>query len=148
MQRRRYTSTDELPNRSHRRLGLEPDTTGLFFPESKAECPRDAHRPGRRSDAVSPVGGERAVQIRQTVERKAGQTIGFVGDTGSSTTAHPYFEVHGNGGDPINSYPIVKSVGACNRGTLTARPAVTNQLTEIVVEEVGHFGQDAVEWGG
>jgi LysM repeat protein len=53
---------------------------------------------------------------------RAGQIIGFVGNTGDSATAHLHFEIHPNGGDPINPYPTVKSVGACNTGTPYRQP--------------------------
>jgi murein DD-endopeptidase MepM/ murein hydrolase activator NlpD len=53
---------------------------------------------------------------------RAGQIIGFVGDTGSSATAHLHFEIHPNGGDPINPYPIVRAAGGCNTGTPYRQP--------------------------
>jgi murein DD-endopeptidase MepM/ murein hydrolase activator NlpD len=53
---------------------------------------------------------------------KAGQIIGFVGDTGSSATAHLHFEMHPNGGDPINPYPTMRAMGGCNKGTPYKQP--------------------------
>ncbi len=53
---------------------------------------------------------------------KAGQIIGFVGTTGSSSTSHLHFEIHPNGGDPINPYDTIKSMGGCNTGTAYRQP--------------------------
>lgn len=53
---------------------------------------------------------------------KAGQIIGFVGTTGSSSTSHLHFEIHPDGGDPINPYSTIKSMGGCNNGTAYRQP--------------------------
>jgi murein DD-endopeptidase MepM/ murein hydrolase activator NlpD len=43
----------------------------------------------------------------------AGQIIGYVGSTGSSSTPHLHFEYHPFGGAAVNPYPMVKKLDAC-----------------------------------
>ena len=55
---------------------------------------------------------------------KAGDVIAYVGQTGDAqyTVAHLHFEVHPQGGAPVDPYPMLKAVDACGPGGAPTPP--------------------------
>jgi peptidoglycan hydrolase-like protein with peptidoglycan-binding domain len=64
--------------------------------------------------------------IELGTEVVAGQIIGYVGSTGSSSTPHLHFEYHPFGGAAVNPFPMVKKLDACKVVDVLPQPGAVN----------------------
>jgi murein DD-endopeptidase MepM/ murein hydrolase activator NlpD len=44
---------------------------------------------------------------------RAGQVVGYLGNTGNAQINHVHFEVHPRGGSAVNPFSVVQAIGAC-----------------------------------
>ena len=65
----------------------------------------------------------------------AGQIIGYVGSTGSSSSSHLHFEYHPFGGAAVNPYPLVKKLDACKVVDVLPQPVSTATSTVASTDE-------------
>ena len=64
----------------------------------------------------------------------AGTVIGFVGMTGNAGVNHLHLEVHPNGGEPIDPYPIARQLHFCEQtGTPKAAPVPTTGSVAVIL---------------
>lgn len=63
-----------------------------------------------------------APQLRVGSRVRAGQILGWVGDTGNASASHLHFEIRPGGGSPVNPYPILRAQGGCNNGRPYTQP--------------------------
>jgi peptidoglycan hydrolase-like protein with peptidoglycan-binding domain len=68
--------------------------------------------------------------IELGVEVVAGQIIGYVGSTGSSSTPHLHFEYHPFGGAAVNPYPMVKKLDACTVVDVLPQPGAVSSTDD------------------
>jgi murein DD-endopeptidase MepM/ murein hydrolase activator NlpD len=63
-----------------------------------------------------------APDLRVGSSVEAGQIIGWIGNTGNSSSPHLHFEIRPGGGVPVNPYSILRAQGGCNDGRPYTQP--------------------------